>query len=407
MVGENSNAATLPDKDASNAGRDGYALLVVNEAGLRVVALPRSGVIVVGRGKRADVQVADAQMSRRHVRIHVGASFRVEDLGSFNGTTIGSQPVPSGGQRVLAPGESIQVGTTTMIIRTRWNSAAAAKIEPAPCQSMINDSDARALALAGLSAASNAVGEPPATWATVPERPPSSNVTSRAARRHVILFLAAHPSGTTQLALSEECAAIEDELARTQARDDFEFRSKWTVSVDDMMRHLNAYQPTIVHFSGHGGGVDDVRVQAPEQAAHHVQRDIVVALPDGAIQLEDDGRQPQYVTGHLLAQMIASASRATRVVVLNACFSDAMAEPLCAAVDCVVGMRGAIGDEAARSFAVAFYRALGYRTSVKTAVSQAIVTLALKHLPDAQLPVCRARVGVDPDRVVLPAVHSP
>jgi len=52
--------------------------------------------------------------------------------------------------------------------------------------------------------------------------------------RNVILFLAANPSGTSRLALEEECAAIKHELRMTAHRDDFEFRSEWAVTVDEM-----------------------------------------------------------------------------------------------------------------------------------------------------------------------------
>jgi hypothetical protein len=64
--------------------------------------------------------------------------------------------------------------------------------------------------------------------------------------RHVILFLAANPDDTSELALGKECAAIERELAATAHRDDFDFRSKWAVTVDDMRRHLMELQPTII-----------------------------------------------------------------------------------------------------------------------------------------------------------------
>src|SRR5262245_22884709 len=81
-----------------------------------------------------------------------------------------------------------------------------------------------------------------------------------APRRHLILFLAANPAETTRLALDEECAAIERELRMTTGRDDFDFRSRWAVSVDELMRSLNELQPTIIHFSGHGGGSPGVYV---------------------------------------------------------------------------------------------------------------------------------------------------
>jgi hypothetical protein len=62
--------------------------------------------------------------------------------------------------------------------------------------------------------------------------------------------------------------------------------------------------------------------------------------------------------------MIKSAAASARVVVLNACYSDVQADALCSVVDCVIGMTGAIHDDAARSFAMSFYRALGSRRSV-------------------------------------------
>jgi hypothetical protein len=107
--------------------------------------------------------------------------------------------------------------------------------------------------------------------------------------------------------------------------------------------------------------------------------------------------------------MIASAAPSARVVVLNACSSDAVAESLRHAVDCVVSMNGAVDDDAARSFAMGFYRALGNCRSVGNAVAQAVATLAAKQLPDEHLPVCRTRDGVSADQIFLPTsdLHRP
>jgi len=218
--------------------------------------------------------------------------------------------------------------------------------------------------------------------------------------KHMILFLAANPLGTDRLTLDEECAAIERELRMTSGRDDFDFRSKWAVSVDELMRHLNTLQPTILHFSGHGG------TSAAGSAHGEPHRDI--ETPRGAgIFLQHEGTS-QYVSERALAKVIESASPSTRVVVLNACFSATVAESLRHVVDCVVGMDGAIGDAAARSFAVGFYRALGNRRSVGNAVAQAIATLAAKQLPD-DLPVCRTRDGLSADQIFLATTghHQP
>jgi CHAT domain len=212
--------------------------------------------------------------------------------------------------------------------------------------------------------------------------------------KHTILFLAANPLGTDRLALDEECAAIERELRMSAGRDDFDFRSKWAVSVDELMRHLNELGPTIVHFSGHGSD----GTGAPSPADRASRRD--VESPRGAGILLQDERRSQYVSERALAKMIASASPSTRVVVLNACHSAAIAESLRHEVGCVVGMDSSIGDDAARSFAVAFYRALGNRRSVGNAIAQAVATLDAKQHADAH-PICMTHPGTDAHHVFL------
>jgi hypothetical protein len=222
--------------------------------------------------------------------------------------------------------------------------------------------------------------------------------------KHRILFLAANPSKNSRLALDEECAAIERELRMTAHRDDFDFRSKWAVTVDEMMRHLGELQPTIIHFSGHGAAPAD-------NGSSATTRDIVPAedsagAPRGIYLLDDHGG-PQIVTARALTMMIKSAAASARIVVLNACYSEPQADAVRSVVDCVVGMAGAIDDDAARSFAVGFYRALGNRRSVGNgrsvgnAVDQAVATLAAKGMPDEKLPRCLTRGGVDAYQVIL------
>lgn len=219
--------------------------------------------------------------------------------------------------------------------------------------------------------------------------------------RHVILFLASNPSDTTRLALDEECAAIERELLMAPGRE-LDFRSKWAVSVDEMMRSLNALQPTIIHFSGHGSRSAGSRAHGGPCASAGSGRDVLVDAGSGPGPGPGIYLQNEYVTGRALAQMIRTAAPTARVVVLNACFSDEVARSLHEVVDCVVGMSGAVGDDAARSFSVGFYRALGNCRSVGNAVEQAVATLAAKQLPDEHLPVCRTRAGISADQLFLP-----
>lgn len=218
-----------------------------------------------------------------------------------------------------------------------------------------------------------------------------------AMNKHRILFLAANPSKSSGVALDQECAAIERELRMTAHRDDFEFRSKWAVTVDEMMRDLCELQPTIIHFSGHGAG--------PTTGSGAEARDIAPACDPvnarSGIYLLNDHGGPQLVTARALTMMIGSTAASARVVVLNACYSEPQADAVRSVVDCVVGMAGAIHDDAARSFAVGFYRALGNRCSVGKAVEQAVATLAAKGMPDEVMPRCLTRKGVDAHQVTL------
>lgn len=217
--------------------------------------------------------------------------------------------------------------------------------------------------------------------------------------RHLILFLAANPASTPRLALDEECCAIEGELRLTSDRDAFDFRSKWAVNVDEMMRHLNQWQPTVIHFSGHGTGGSELRLaQAPPSTA---RRDVGLSQ-EGGIQLHGESQHHQSVGAHALADMIRTAAPSTRLVVLNACFSEAVSAALSGVVDCVVGMRGSIGDVAARAFSIGFYRALGYGRSIGNAVAQANAGLAALQVPDSELPICLTRNGVDACQLTLP-----
>jgi diguanylate cyclase (GGDEF)-like protein len=63
----------------------------------------------IGRGTEADIWIEDGGVSRRHARITCGADGRyfVEDLGSTNGTFVGSQRVE---KSEIRPGDRIQVG---------------------------------------------------------------------------------------------------------------------------------------------------------------------------------------------------------------------------------------------------------------------------------------------------------
>jgi hypothetical protein len=227
-----------------------------------------------------------------------------------------------------------------------------------------------------------------------------------AVKKHIILFLAANPTGASPLALGEEARAIQVELERSGYRDCFELETRWAVQPLDLLRELRKLKPTVVHFSGHGG----LSPVSTGVTGRRPSRDVIAAaglsddneLQRGLFFQGLDGRA-QVVTAQALHETFGAAGSSVRLVVLSACYSDLQADALRAHVDCVVGMSGSIDDDAARNFAIGFYGGLGERESIAAAFRQGCAAISLEGLPGADRPKLRHRDGVDVTKLVLVA----
>ncbi|HJT30448.1 MAG TPA: FHA domain-containing protein [Pirellulales bacterium] len=90
------------------------AKLISLNAGLpQIVALEKLPV-VLGRGAKADIQLSDRTLSRRHCEIdRVSATLVVRDLGSKNGTRVNRSHVA---EAVLLPGDKLTLGACTFVV---------------------------------------------------------------------------------------------------------------------------------------------------------------------------------------------------------------------------------------------------------------------------------------------------
>ncbi len=221
-------------------------------------------------------------------------------------------------------------------------------------------------------------------------------------KKHTILFLAANPLGTDRLALDREARAIHVELKRSGYRDRFELVTRWAAEPLDLLRELRELKPTVVHFSGHGGlqAAGSDRRAAPHRDVVGVQGAHDSGQDQGLYFQGPDGRA-QLVSAVALTQTFSAAGASVRLVVLNACYSEAQAAALVTQVDCVVGMGGSIQDGAARNFAIGFYGGLGERESVAAAYEHGRAAISLEALPDCDRPKLKVRPGVDANRLVL------
>jgi len=212
---------------------------------------------------------------------------------------------------------------------------------------------------------------------TAPAHAPRTpwNATPPSSGKIKILFLAANPSDTTRLRVDEEVRAIDQSLRLAEYRDAFILEQAHAVRVADLQSLLLRHQPHVVHFSGHGS-------------------------PDGKIILENECGQAQTVLTRALSTVFSVLKDNIRCVVLNACYSQEQAKAIADSIDCVVGMSTAIGDPAALSFASAFYQALGFGRTIKTAFDLGCNQIDLANLDEQDTPQLLA-VNVAPDTVIL------
>lgn len=198
-----------------------------------------------------------------------------------------------------------------------------------------------------------------------------------------VLFVSANPTDTSRLKLGEELRVVSDRLRRSNYAARFDLALAPEVRGLEFGEALQSEQPDLVHFSGHGS-------------------------EDGELLLSDDVGRASPAGVESIVGVFRSLSRviSVRCVVLNACFSDALAKGLSEHVDCVIGVPAALHEGVAITFAGAFYFSLGNRLDVQSAYDFAIAQLDLSHSARGARPVLRVREGVDARavRILKPVV---
>src|ERR1044071_3608135 len=206
-----------------------------------------------------------------------------------------------------------------------------------------------------------------------------------------LLFLSANVDQNSPLAVDREYNRVKSALEsigqwqRWRAGTEHLPAAEW----DQLPGQLLAYAPTVVHFAGHGHS-------------------------DGSVELSTHAGDRQRIQAAGLRSLFESYRGQIRVVVLNACYSDALASELVDHIDVVVGMTHAVSDDAAVRFAPAFYQQLAGGQSLETAfaVGRAVVLGAEPFSPRRDLaappgvdldavPHMRVRAGIDPSRLFV------
>ena len=178
----------------------------------------------------------------------------------------------------------------------------------------------------------------------------------------VLLVVTASPDDQDRLALTREVKLVKQALTRSRNREDWRLESAEAATVDDLRRAILDSTPTIVHFSGHGGGESGLFFEDDQGLTHPVQSSALAKL------------------FHIFKEQI-------KCVVLNACYSKAQADSISQEIDYVIGMSSSIEDEAAIRFSVAFYDGIFAGTTFKTAFELGCTAIDLQNLAEADIPI--------------------
>lgn len=178
--------------------------------------------------------------------------------------------------------------------------------------------------------------------------------------KNTILILNADPRDEERLRLGDEFNEILSEFSKTTWRAWYKFDYMPAIKFSDLTHLLQKVRPAIVQFSGHGN--------------------------EEGIYLQDTFGNTEMLAGELLNQLFQILKISIKCVLLINCLSTDIAKIISKNKYYVVGMTGEIGDQAAKEFAVSFYRSIGEDADIETAFKIAKLQIA-KYPLDAELPV--------------------
>ena len=110
---------TAKARPTDGTDQAGAFLLVVGRDAYATYDLPATGALTIGRGETNTVRIDDPLASRTHACLHVGDAMYLEDVGSVNGTRVKDRVVKPGERVKITIGETIQIGSSVLIVQRR------------------------------------------------------------------------------------------------------------------------------------------------------------------------------------------------------------------------------------------------------------------------------------------------
>jgi two-component system, NtrC family, response regulator AtoC len=101
-------------------------LTVFEQAGSKMMPMPDSGSLSIGRSEDSAIVLSGPSVSRNHAILVVReGTLWVKDLGSANGTRVGGSRIPSSSEVPVSPGVAIVIGRASLVVHQLASDAAS------------------------------------------------------------------------------------------------------------------------------------------------------------------------------------------------------------------------------------------------------------------------------------------
>ncbi|HEX7500216.1 MAG TPA: sigma 54-interacting transcriptional regulator, partial [Polyangia bacterium] len=106
----------IDDRDDSSLKTELW-LTVVEQKESRMMPMPESGELSIGRAEDSDIILDNPSVSRNHAVLRiVNGAVSVQDMGSANGTRIGGKRLPPDGEGPVPPGVAILIAGASLVV---------------------------------------------------------------------------------------------------------------------------------------------------------------------------------------------------------------------------------------------------------------------------------------------------
>lgn len=202
----------------------------------------------------------------------------------------------------------------------------------------------------------------------VPQAPPTSPI-PKEPEKIKILLVSSCPDDQDRVRVDKEFAAIITALRGARHRDRLKIEQVPAASFASLRTALLEHEPHVLHISCH-------------------------ATPSGELLLESPTGGSESIPKPSMLRLLKALTDNLRMVFLNGCDTDQLAQAIPPNIDLAIGMRKPITDKAAIDFSVGFYEALAFGKPVANAFDAALS--GLDRLAEDRTPELFPLADADP-----------